>query len=75
MSDHNRNEDVLVGAKACLEIIFVDESVRPSIRTLHDWRRKGYLPYHKIGKKIYFSPEQVKRAFDRNFEIKAKTVN
>lgn len=74
--EDNHTEPMLVGAKACLKIIFKDQESRPAERTFREWARKGLIPFHRIGgRKVFFDPEQVRRALDRNFEIKAKTIN
>lgn len=71
----NHTEPILVGAKKCLEIIFSDPESRPAERTFRDWQRKGLIPFHRIGgRKVFFDPEQVRRALDRNFEVKAQTL-
>jgi len=70
------SEHILIGASACLKLLFPDEESRPAERTFRDWQRKGLIPFHRIGgRKVFFDPEQVRRALDRNFEIKAKTLN
>ena len=69
--DNTHKEPMLVGAKACLKIIFKDDESRPSERTFRDWQRKGLIPHHKILRRVFFDPEQVRYALDRNFEMKA----
>jgi hypothetical protein len=61
----------LVGALDCIEICFPCES-RPSLRSFREWQSRGYLPFHKIGKRTFFDPEDVRRALDRRFRIEAK---
>ena len=65
------NEPNLVGIKTCLEMVFKDEATRPGIRTFHDWKSKGYFPYHKIGKRIFLDPVQVRKALDKRFTVEA----
>lgn len=72
MKVSKENTQMLVGAKKCLEILFPDSDSRPAERTFRDWQRKGHIPYHRLGgRKVFFDPEQVRRALDRNFEVKA----
>lgn len=71
-----KSNQMLVGASKCLELLFPDQKSRPAERTFRDWQRKGLIPYHRIGgRKVFFDPEQVRRALDRNFEVKAITLN
>ena len=62
----------LVGAQDCIDICFPCENSRPSLRSFREWQRRGYLPVHKIGKRTFFDPEQVRSALDRRFKIEAK---
>ena len=71
----NNKEQILVGASKCLELLFPDKESRPAERTFREWARKGLIPFHRIGgRKVFFDPEQVRCALDRNFEIKAKII-
>jgi hypothetical protein len=36
---------------------------RPSMRALREWERKGMIPSVRIGRLVYFNPEEVRRAF------------
>ena len=62
----------LVGAQDCITICFPCENSRPALRSFREWQRRGYLPFHKIGKRTFFDPEQVRAALDRRFKIEAK---
>lgn len=59
----------LVGAEACIKIVFPDEESRPAIRTFRAWQANRYFPFHKIGRRTFFDPEQVRAALDRRFKI------
>lgn len=59
----------LVGAEDCIKIVFPSETSRPGLRTFRDWQAKGYIPVHKIGRRTYFDPEQVRAAIERRFRI------
>jgi hypothetical protein len=64
-TDHKQ----LVGAQACLDLLFPDGASRPSLRTFRQWQANRYLPFHKIGRRTFFDPEQVRAALDRRFKI------
>ena len=59
----------LVGTTQCLEDVF--GSNPPSLRTFNEWRKLGYYPYVKVGKRVFLNPEKVKAALERKFTIKA----
>lgn len=59
----------LVGAQACIEIIFPDEDSRPSLRTFRQWQANRWLPHHKIGRRIFFDPEDVRIALSKRFRV------
>jgi len=61
----------LVGTDRCLEILFPDERSRPGLRTFRLWQANGYFPYHKIGRRTFFDPAEVRAALDRRFKINA----
>ena len=62
-------ERQLVGMKTCLKLVFPDEATRPSFRLFNDWKTRGYLPFYKIGRRIFMDPEQVRLAIDRQFKV------
>ena len=64
----------LVGAEDCIKIVFPCESSRPGLRTFRDWQAKGFIPVHKIGRRTFFDPEQVRAALERRFKINAVEV-
>jgi hypothetical protein len=63
------NPPRLVGAEDCIEIVFPSENSRPGFRTFRRWQAKGYIPVHKIGRRTFFDPEQVRDALERRFRI------
>lgn len=63
------NEPTLVGIQTCLEQVFPDPATRPGLRTFHKWKAAGFLPYLRIGKRIFFDPVKVRAALDKQFEI------
>lgn len=60
---------ILVGAEDCIKIVFPAESSRPGLRTFRDWQAKGYIPVHRIGRRTFFDPDQVRAALERRFRI------
>ena len=63
------NEPQLVGMKTGLELVFPDPNTRPSIRSFNEWKKKGYFPSVKIGKRVFVDPAQVRLALDARFTI------
>ncbi len=49
----------LVDAPALLEILFEKKS-RPSLRWLRNQQADGKIPFAKIGRLVFFDPEQVR---------------
>lgn len=62
----------LVGAEECIHIVFPRDS-RPSLRTFRDWQARGYIPVHKIGRRTFFDPDQVREALEKRFRIAPRT--
>lgn len=69
MNASPHHQPQLVGAEDCIQIVFPCENSRPGLRTFRDWQAKGYIPVHKIGRRTYFDPEQVRAALERRFRI------
>jgi hypothetical protein len=59
----------LVGAERCRELVFPDPESRPCLRSFQEWKSRGLLPYRKIGRRIWFCPEEVRAALDNQFKI------
>ena len=68
-ADISSHEKQLVGMSRCLEIVFPDPLSRPSFRTFAGWKSKGFLPFHKIGRRVFMCPVQVRAALDKQFLI------
>ena len=66
----NNIEKQLIGINPCREEVFPHPESRPSLRLFNEWRARGYIPYHKIGKRVFMDPEQVRMALDRQFMIR-----
>ena len=65
----SEKEPTLVGMRSCLELVFPDPETRPSFRLFNDWKAKGFLPYYKIGRRVFMDPKQVRSALDKQFKI------
>jgi len=61
MSSENNTDD-LVNIKQCLEAVFPNELIRPSIRTFYYWRQQGKFPFYKIGQRTYYKVDEVRKA-------------
>lgn len=44
----------------------------PSIRTLRDWTKLRRIPYHKIGRLVYFDPAEVSAHIRTKLKIPAR---
>jgi hypothetical protein len=44
----------------------------PSIRTLRDWTKLRRIPYHRIGRLIYFDPAEVSLHIRTKLKIPAR---
>ena len=44
----------------------------PSIRTLRDWTKLRRIPYHKIGRLVYFDPKEVELHIRSRLRIPAR---
>jgi hypothetical protein len=64
----------LVGIEACRKIVFPDEDSAPGPRTFAKWMAARYFPVHKIGRRVFLDPEEVRRSLDRRFKINAATA-
>ena len=66
------NEPQLVGMETGLELVFPDPDTRPSIRAFSEWKKRGYFPSLKIGKRVFVDPVQVRLALESRFTINAQ---
>ena len=58
----------LIQAEQLLAEIWPDESARPSIRWLRGQQEKRQIPHVRLGRLVYFNPDEVRKW------IAAKTV-
>ncbi|RYD24155.1 MAG: hypothetical protein EOP88_01265 [Verrucomicrobiaceae bacterium] len=66
---NNLPENTLVGINRCREILFPDAASAPAIRTFNEWMARRYFPVHKIGRRVFLDPFEVRAALDRRFRI------
>ena len=70
MSDSiDRNK--LVDALRCIDAIFHKEA-RPGLRTWMDWKAKGYLPFVRVGRRVFYDPADCRTALEKRFTIRAR---
>ena len=62
----------LVNAQGCLEKVFPDARSRPSLRWFKGLQAAGKIPYRKIRRRVWFDPEEVRRALDKQFGIRVQ---
>ncbi len=62
----------LVNAPTLLKEIWIDEASRPSLRWLRAMQAKRIFPFVRIGRKIFFSVEEVRRAIDAQFKVESQ---
>ncbi len=61
----------LVNAQGCLEKVFPDSRSRPSLRWFRGLQAAGKIPCRRIGRRVWFDPEEVRRALDKKFRVQA----
>lgn len=61
----------LVGAETLLKLLFPYEESRPTLRWLRGMQAKRLVPFRKIGRRVYFDPEEVRRSFDAQFKVES----
>lgn len=68
----NSEQSTLVGVEKCREIVFPDcKESGPGKRTFNEWMANRYFPVHKIGRRVFLDPVEVRSALDRRFKINA----
>jgi hypothetical protein len=61
----------LVDGEGLLSALF-DEQSRPSLRWLRARQADRSIPHVRIGRLVFFSPEQVRDALERKLTVKAR---
>jgi hypothetical protein len=62
----------LVSAQGCLEKVFPDARSRPSLRWFRGLQAAGKIPYRKIRRRVWFDAQEVRRALDKQFQIRTQ---
>ena len=52
----------LVRYNQIIPAMFPDPKDQPSLRTFKTWVKRGYVPHVKVGRIMYFNPEECLRA-------------
>ncbi len=65
------SEQKLVDAKRLLEELFEEQS-RPSLRWLREQQARRAIPFVKLGRLVFFNPDQVREALNSRSTFKAK---
>jgi len=55
-----------------IEAIWKNPKCRPSLRSFREWQAQRLIPYLKIGRRVYFDPEQVRHAINKQCKVDAK---
>jgi len=63
----------LVGAGKLLEILW-DEDARPSLRWLRTQQAARAIPHVRVGRRVWFDPEQVRAALETRRTVRAREV-
>ena len=63
----------LVSAPRLLEVIF-EQPGRPSLRWLREQQSRRAIPFIKIGRRVFFDPNQVREALSVKFTVTKKTL-
>ncbi len=65
------SEKQLVDARTCISILFPNPKSAPSLRSFREWQARKWIPFRKVGKRVFFCPEEVRRAIDKRFTVHA----
>ena len=64
-----KTEKNLIGAETLLRVIWPEQSDRPSMRWLIRQRKRGTIPYVKIGHRVWFYADDVRAAIAEKFTV------
>jgi hypothetical protein len=62
------SNNLLVSGERLLELIF-DEDSRPSVRWLHNQKKRRAIPYLKVGRLVRYDPARVREALSLRFTV------
>ena len=55
----------LVGRAELLDLLFTDSTSRPCLRTLHNWTKARKITSYKIGKGVWYDPDEVRAELEK----------
>jgi excisionase family DNA binding protein len=55
-----------------LKIGEIADDLNVTRQTIHDWKRKGLIPYERVGSRVFFRKSQVRAALKKIEAIKFK---
>jgi excisionase family DNA binding protein len=58
--------DELISIKEVCEVFKVSEV------TIHKWKRKGLIPFHKVNRKLYFKRSEILRCIEQDTKHRFK---
>lgn len=61
----------LVGIDECRVLIFPDEDSAPAARTWKKWQAAKFFRIHKIGRRVFGDPEEIRADLTRRFRVSA----
>ncbi len=62
----------LVGARQCSAEIFGESTDAPSVRWWQYQMKRGIIPFYRIGRLVWFDPNEVREALAQNCRVAAK---
>jgi len=73
MNAENSPPSKFVSAAELLKILFSDES-RPSLRWLREQQAARRIPFVRLGRLVFFDPEQVRAAMNERLSVKPRKL-
>ncbi len=68
----NNDSFGLVDGPRLLKALFPDEACRPSLRWLRDQQERKAFPFVKLGRLVFFDPDQVRRAIAEKMTVQPR---
>jgi hypothetical protein len=69
--DSNQLVNQLVDAITCIDLIFAGSRRKPSMRSFLEWKKRGLIPFRKVGHLVFYDPHEVRAALDKQCRVKA----
>ena len=70
--ENNTRKRRLVGAKQCSAEIFGDGPDAPCARWWQYQMKRGIIPFYRIGRLVWFDPEEVRDALQQQCRVAAR---